>query len=171
MRATEMSSEAQAAATTVRDRILGDTYGSKDEALVFAASSIIREITAARYNGETVERRIDTERGSYTLQGTRVHSQDGVHPVVIVFTEPLFGAMPAPKVDAIPDPLRVRFNLTRKEAKVAALLTAQLTNGQIAAQLCISTHTARHHTQSVLSKLGVRSRREVAGKLSAASAG
>lgn len=166
MRAFETATEIPNAPLSVRDRILGDTYGSRDEALIFAASSILREITAARYNGSVVERRITTEQGAYTLQGSRVHGADGGHPVVIVFAEPPAGG-PAASAPALPsaEEVRDRFDLTRKQARVAVLLAAQLTNEQIAMTLCISTHTARHHTQSVLSKLGVRSRREVAAIL------
>lgn len=167
MRAFETSAEMVTTRRSVRDRILGDTYGSRDEALVFAASSIIKEITAARYNGAIVERQITTDRGAYTLQGSQVHGPDGVHPVVIVFAEPPANLV-RPAVPAVPsaDAIRIRFNLTRKESRVAELLATQMTNEQIADVLCISTHTARHHTQSVLSKLSVRSRRDVAAVLS-----
>ena len=153
------------APNSVRDRILGDTYGARDEALVFAASSIIKEITA-QYQGGTVEREITTDLGSYVLQGSRVYAADGVHPVVIVFAQPMRPA-DAPAAPALPNPddVRVRFNLTRKESRVALLLAAQKSNEQIAADLFISTHTARHHTQSVLSKLGLNSRRDVAAVL------
>jgi DNA-binding CsgD family transcriptional regulator len=51
--------------------------------------------------------------------------------------------------------------LTRTEARVARLLALRLTNAEIAAQLYISQHTARHHTESVMAKLGVKSRRDV----------
>lgn len=169
MRAHQTSAETMAAPTSVRDRILGDTYGARDEALVFAASSIIKEITGA-YQGGTVERHITTDQGSYTLQGTRVYGPDGVHPVVIVFAQPAsrlsVEAVAAPV--SVPDEVRIRFNLTRKESRVAELLASQMTNEQIAADLCISPHTARHHTQSVLSKLGLRSRRDVGRVLAGA---
>jgi DNA-binding CsgD family transcriptional regulator len=164
MRAYQTSADT-AAPISVRDRILGDTYGSRDEALVFAASSIIKEITTG-YQGATVEREVTTDQGSYVLQGSRVHTPDGIHPVVIVFAQPAMRldrplAAPVP----VPDEIRVRFNLTRKESRVAVLLAAQKSNEQIAADLCISPHTARHHTQSVLSKLGLKSRRDVSATL------
>ena len=154
---------------SVRDRILGDTYGARDEALVFAASSIIKEITA-QYTGGTVEREITTDLGTYVLQGSRVYAADGMHPVVIVFAQPAQTAV-APAAPAMPEPddIRVRFNLTRKESRVALLLAAQKSNEQIAADLFISTHTARHHTQSVLSKLGLKSRRDVAALITTAN--
>jgi DNA-binding CsgD family transcriptional regulator len=151
----------------VRDRILGDTRGPRDEALIFAASSIIREITSARYDGSLVEREVRTELGSYTLQGSRAFAADGGQPVVLIYAaaQPAEAAVVAPVAPAVPD-VRARFKLTRKEVRVAELLSAQYSNDEIATALCISPHTARHHTQNVLSKLGVRSRREVAAVLS-----
>lgn len=58
--------------------------------------------------------------------------------------------------------LRERFQLTPREAAVTTLLAKGMTNEQIAATLRISTHTARHHTESVFLKLNVHSRGEVA---------
>jgi DNA-binding NarL/FixJ family response regulator len=51
-----------------------------------------------------------------------------------------------------------RYGLTRREAQVAALLAQGWPNLEIAEELEISAHTARHHTQRVLSKLNVHSR-------------
>jgi len=151
------------AGVPVRDRILGDTRGPRDEALIFAASSIIREITSARYDGALVEREVRTEAGAYTLQGSRAFGAEGGQPVVLIFAaaQPAGGAAVAPAAAAVAVDARARFKLTRKEERVAELLSAQYSNDEIATALCISPHTARHHTQNVLSKLGVRSRREV----------
>lgn len=55
-----------------------------------------------------------------------------------------------------------RYRLTPQESTVAQMLCERLTNTEIAERLGIAEHTARHHTESVLSKLGVRSRRDVA---------
>jgi DNA-binding NarL/FixJ family response regulator len=63
------------------------------------------------------------------------------------------------------DDLCVRFGLTRRESDVARLLARGQSNASIARQLRISAHTARHHTQSILSKLAVHSRGEAAAKL------
>ncbi|MGQ0815392.1 MAG: helix-turn-helix transcriptional regulator [Gemmatimonadota bacterium] len=152
-------------AATVRDRILGDTWGPRDEALVFAASSIINEITSAHYAGDIVQRQVSTDRGSYTLQGRHVVGVGGAQPVVLVYAEPAVPAAPAlPTAEVV----RSEFGLTRKEAAVAVLLASQLSNERIASELYISPHTARHHTQNILSKLGIRSRREVAAALAKA---
>jgi len=57
------------------------------------------------------------------------------------------------------------FGLTRREAEVAELLSQGRSNQAIARELKISEHTARHHTQRILSKLEVHSRGEAGAKL------
>ena len=62
--------------------------------------------------------------------------------------------------------LMERFKMTSREADVALLLARCARNAAIAAELRISPHTARHHTESVLAKLNVRARAEVARTIS-----
>jgi DNA-binding NarL/FixJ family response regulator len=62
---------------------------------------------------------------------------------------------------------QIQYGLTPRETEVAALLMQGRSNTAIAAALQISTHTARHHTQRVLTKLGVHSRAEAGAKLRA----
>lgn len=62
-------------------------------------------------------------------------------------------------------------DLTQREGEIVSLLALGLTNRDIANRLVISTKTVEHHVSRVLSKLGLRSRTEVAafvasGKLS-----
>jgi DNA-binding NarL/FixJ family response regulator len=61
--------------------------------------------------------------------------------------------------------LKERFGLTRREVQVALLLEQGRSNHAIARELRISAHTARHHTQRVLSKLEVHSRGEAGAKI------
>jgi DNA-binding NarL/FixJ family response regulator len=58
-------------------------------------------------------------------------------------------------------PFQLRL-LTAREREVAALIARGLTNRQIADVLHITTRTASTHVQHILSKLGLRSRAEVA---------
>ena len=59
------------------------------------------------------------------------------------------------------DALRVRYALTPQEARVALLLAERKSNAEIAEVLFISYHTAKHHVERVLEKLGAASRKEV----------
>jgi len=61
--------------------------------------------------------------------------------------------------------------LTRREAEVARLLAERLSNAEVAAALGVSAHTARHHTERVMQKLGVRSRRAIVSALLARAPG
>ena len=58
------------------------------------------------------------------------------------------------------------WELTPREREVAALVAEGLSNPEISQRLGIGEQTARTHVSNVLSKLGVSSRREVAGRLS-----
>lgn len=64
-----------------------------------------------------------------------------------------------------PSALQEHFGLTPRETEVALLLAEGRSNDAIAETLVISPHTARHHVQKVLRKLGVASRSAVAHTL------
>ena len=70
-------------------------------------------------------------------------------------------APPHPRVlaaNTLPDD----YGLTRREREILTLLCQRLTDPEIAAQLYISPRTVSKHVSSILGKLGVTSRREVA---------
>jgi DNA-binding CsgD family transcriptional regulator len=54
--------------------------------------------------------------------------------------------------------LRELYNLTKRELDVTGLLLRGHSNREISSRLNLSQHTARHHTEKVLEKLGIRSR-------------
>ena len=57
------------------------------------------------------------------------------------------------------------YGLTAAQSRVAYLIAKGLTSKAIARALDISPHTVRRHTERVMSKLGVSSRRAVANRL------
>jgi DNA-binding CsgD family transcriptional regulator len=59
-------------------------------------------------------------------------------------------------------PAHAAYALTRREREIADLLAAQLSNREMADRLGIGEGTARIHVGRVLSKLGLRSRWQVA---------
>jgi DNA-binding CsgD family transcriptional regulator len=66
---------------------------------------------------------------------------------------------------AIAEHLRADYGMTPREVDVALLLAEGCSNQTVARRLGISPHTARHHTQRVLGKLGVHSRSEAGARL------
>jgi DNA-binding CsgD family transcriptional regulator len=63
------------------------------------------------------------------------------------------------------DYLRAAFGLTRRQADVAILIGIGKSNAAIAAELFISPHTVRHHTEQILMKMNAASRAQVAAQL------
>jgi DNA-binding CsgD family transcriptional regulator len=61
--------------------------------------------------------------------------------------------------------LQLEYGMTPREVEVALLLAEGCSNSTVARRLDISPHTARHHTQRVLGKLGVHSRAEAGARL------
>jgi DNA-binding CsgD family transcriptional regulator len=61
--------------------------------------------------------------------------------------------------------LEADYGMTPREVEVALLLAEGCSNSRVATRLGISPHTARHHTQRVLGKLGVHSRSEAGARL------
>lgn len=116
----------------------------------------------ARGNGERLEKgRAESRR---FFHGSRFHDLRGTWlgpdgdeptPALCVTMSEALGSAPS-EID-----LRRRFNLTPRQARVAFALAEGCTNSEIADLLGVSTHTARHHTESVLSKMGLASRAEV----------
>jgi DNA-binding NarL/FixJ family response regulator len=73
------------------------------------------------------------------------------------------GRSPQPPPAAVT--LHIEYGMTPREIEVALLLAEGCSNRTIAHRLGISPHTARHHTQRVLVKLGVHSRAEAGARL------
>lgn len=69
---------------------------------------------------------------------------------------------PAGPCDAV---LKARYGLTRTEIRVARLMAEGRSNRGVAAALCISPHTARHHAEHIMAKMSVATRAGVGARL------
>lgn len=141
------------------------------ERILAAMRSIVHSLAAVERPGggahashalQPAWRELRTEQGRYWLRGSTLgESLLGNSPVVVVAVE---RTSSAPLSDSA---LQQQYRLTRREIDVARLLAQGRANDEIAEDLGISTHTARRHTESVLSKLGVHSRGAAGAKLKA----
>jgi DNA-binding CsgD family transcriptional regulator len=76
-------------------------------------------------------------------------------------------ALGGPAGDGVPGPGRPAGPLAAREADVARLVADGLTNRQIGARLFISERTVDSHVRSILNKLGVGSRAQIAAWVAA----
>jgi DNA-binding CsgD family transcriptional regulator len=91
--------------------------------------------------------------GAYSLAVHRLGHDNGVITVVVLH----------PRLSVVVTPGTVKeHGLTSRETEVACLIAKGESAKRIAAKLGISQHTARHHTERVFEKLGVRCRAAVA---------
>ena len=139
-------------------RVTPEPATEREDVLVFAAASILREMSG--FAMTTPVREVVSNNQRYRLEGRRLaNSPDTTGPIVLVFVDKAETQLP----DDVE--LKSRFGLTRKESCVARLIADDRTNDQIAKELCISPHTARHHTERILAKVGANSRTQVRSAL------
>ena len=112
--------------------------------------------TAGR-NGRPQRARIFGD--DYLVEASQILDQG--RPIMVVVMRP------TERRSASRTALRNVFQLTEREAEVAELLAERFNNTTIAGRLSISKHTARHHTEAVLLKLGVRRRSAVSERVAA----
>mgnify|MGYP002780665409 CR=1 FL=1 len=106
------------------------------------------------------ERELRTAHAAYRLRATLL--REGLvtaQPAVLVALQRLTPAAPCAAT------VRARFGLSQKEAEVAVHLARGESNDAIARALFISPHTARHHVEKILLKLGASSRAAAAARI------
>ncbi len=110
----------------------------------------------------SANRVVHTRCGGYTLRVSLLRTPEllGQSPLVLLIVEPPVG-LALPSVAR----LRERFGLTPREAEVTLLLAQGARNRTIAERLGVGEHTARRHTEHVLTKLDVSSRAAVAAAI------
>lgn len=110
-----------------------------------------------------IKSRLSTHTGSYGLSAISFCDGFGAVTVIGVLMEHLNPA----RFDA--RRMASEYHLTRRELQTAALLQRRMSAREIASTLGVSVNTARRHTEHVLSKLGLHSKRDAAARLSGAS--
>jgi predicted ATPase/DNA-binding CsgD family transcriptional regulator len=90
--------------------------------------------------------------GRLAAEGRRLSPEDALR--LALANEPDDAAPPGPQGS--------RPTLTRRETEVAALAARGLTNRDIAARLCLSVRTVEAHVDHILTKLGFRTRTQLA---------
>jgi DNA-binding CsgD family transcriptional regulator len=111
---------------------------------------------AAHAGGHPASCEVRTRSALYSLRASCVGPTTvGADGGILIALERLTPEMPPGEV------LGERYALTKREIDVTYLLLHGKSNADIAQALAISEHTARHHTESVLAKLGVHSRTEI----------
>jgi DNA-binding CsgD family transcriptional regulator len=128
----------------------------RELARALAGGAALPEDWPSIARGEPLVREVGARDGTWVVRADRLAPGDASEgTTIVVVVERTDRCLPSD------DELRSTYGLTRKEARVARLLAARRSNEEIARELFISPHTARHHTESVLQKLGVRSRGQV----------
>jgi len=149
-------------------RFLASSAGARDiEATCLAAGRVTlalatrKGLKSAREEiGAPTEKRIKTTNGVRHVRATLLGSDTvGIGPMALVLLER--AAVEPFSAGELHD----QYHLTDREVVVSRLLARGLKNSQIAEVLGVSIHTARRHSERVLSKLGVHSRAAVGAKL------
>ena len=107
--------------------------------------------------GEVAVARVLSSAGRWmVLHGAALVAGAGRRVAVIV--EPAHPARITPL-------LMAAYGLTEREQEVTRLVLCGDSTSQIGERLCVSPHTVQQHLKSVFEKTGVRSRRELVGKV------
>jgi len=116
----------------------------------------VSRIAFSEQQHKTTVSEVGTIAGFYRLRAKLLKKKliDITSRTVLVTIERAEARLPSREL------LMQRFSMTEREASVALLLARGARNAAIAAELRISVHTARHHTENVLSKLNVHTRAE-----------
>ncbi|MDX1675400.1 MAG: helix-turn-helix transcriptional regulator [Longimicrobiales bacterium] len=113
-----------------------------------------------RLEGPDAPFQLTTPWNRYRLVASHLEGgTDGRPAVVMVVVRPAVPPLP----DA--STLQKRYGLTPRQAEVALLVAAGRSNREVAEALEISHHTARHHAQRALEKIGAQSRKALAMRM------
>ena len=131
--------------------------GRLPAAVLAVAGRALRTAERPDAPGDVAVARVLSSEGRWmVLHGASMVAGGGRRVAVII--EPAHPERIAPL-------LMAAYGLTEREQEVTRLVLRGDSTTQIAAALCVSPHTVQQHLKSVFEKTGVRSRRELVGKV------
>jgi DNA-binding CsgD family transcriptional regulator len=134
-----------------------EAHGKLPPAVLAVAGRALRTAEHRDAPGEVALARVLSSEGRWiVLHGASLVANGARRAAVIV--EPAHPARISPL-------LMSAYGLTDREQDVTRLVLRGDSTAQIARELCVSAHTVQQHLKSVFEKTGVRSRRELVGKV------
>jgi DNA-binding CsgD family transcriptional regulator len=131
--------------------------GRLPSAVLSVAARALRSVESRDAPGEVAVARVLSESGSWiVLHGATLVGEGPTRVAVIV--EPAHPARITPL-------LMAAYGLTEREQEVTRLVLQGESTAEIAAKLVVSPHTVQEHLKNVFEKTGVRSRRDLVGKV------
>ncbi len=131
--------------------------GTLPSAVLAVAGRALRTAEHPDSPGEIAVARVLSRSGTWVVLHGAALVADGVRRVAVI-VEPAHPARISPL-------LMSAYGLTERERDVTRLVLQGESTAGIAAQLVVSPHTVQQHLKSVFEKTGVRSRRELVGKV------
>jgi DNA-binding CsgD family transcriptional regulator len=131
--------------------------GRLPQAVMSVAAQALRSAEGRDAPGEVALARVLSHSGTWVvLHGATMVSEGPQRVAVIV--EPAHPARIAPL-------LMAAYGLTEREQEVAKLVLQGESTREIAERLIVSPHTVQQHLKNIFEKTGVRSRRDLTGKV------
>ena len=131
--------------------------GKLPPAVLAVAGRALRTAESKDDPGEVALARVLSNEGRWILlHGASLVANGARRTAVII--EPAHPARISPL-------LMSAYGLTEREQEVTRLVLRGDSTAQIADDLCVSTHTVQQHLKRVFEKTGVRSRRDLVGKV------
>jgi DNA-binding CsgD family transcriptional regulator len=135
----------------------GDAATGRLPSAVTAVAARALRIARDPRPGELAVARVQTKSGAWVVLHGSIMLTSG-DPRVAVIIEP---ATPG-RLGAL---LMSAYGLTDREKDITRLVLQGASTAQIAADLFVSAHTVQQHLKSIFDKTGVRSRRELVGRV------
>jgi DNA-binding CsgD family transcriptional regulator len=133
------------------------TLGKLPPVVLAVAGRALRTAESKDDPGEVALARVLSNEGRWILlHGASLVANGARRAAVII--EPAHPARISPL-------LMAAYGLTEREQEVTRLVLRGDSTAQIADDLCVSTHTVQQHLKRVFEKTGVRSRRDLVGKV------